>query len=579
MIDLKKPNRGFWAIALAVAVLAGFLPLLYPALPAGHDILFHLARIQALTDGIKDGVFPVYVNFRALDGFGYGTGLFYSDFFLCIPTLFSVCGLGVAGAYKLFLVLWGLASAFSMRYCLRNLNASDFGAFAGSLLYVWSSYFSIDIFTRAALGEVTAFPFLPLIIVGVYRLIYDRPGRIFPLTFGFAGLLLAHQITFVLMGLFAGLFCGLCLPRFLAEPRRILCGALAAVLAVGLAAFFLFPMMEQLMFMKLNLMETTLESPIAGRTVSFVRLFLELPYTKLEFWTPPGIGIIFLVAAFQRFRLKSGWSNEERFRDCLLIAGFAALLFATDLMPWQGKIMKPLAAMQFPWRSYLPATAFLAAAGGLLISNVVGSRSDSMKRWLWILLVGCGFAWFFNTAYAYAAKISEKNLIRQFTPKMAARNVASGLHYLPAGMRLDDIQAFGTKPKCVPETVQCELSRSSDFRKMNVKFTGNTSEDSLRVTLPLIPYAGYEAVLENGSKAPAKLQTGHNRFFSFVVPAGHREGAVTVAYRGTVIQKASALLSLALLLGLGSIEAVLLFRGRGTAGREKKKEKKKKKGN
>jgi hypothetical protein len=394
MIDLKRPDAGFWTIALGILVLVGFLPLLYPALPMGHDMLFHLARIQGLRDGFADGVFPVYINFRALDGFGYGTGLFYSDLFLCIPALLALCGFGIVEAYKLFLIFWGLASAFSMLYCLRKLKASDFGAFAGSLLYVWSSYFAIDVFTRAAVGEITAFPFLPLIILGLYRLIYGQPGRIYPLVFGFAGLFLAHQITFVLMGLLALIFCGLCLPRFLAEPGRIFWGCVSGVLFAGLVAFFLFPMMEQLMFMKYNLTEMTLHSPVHERSIPFFRLFLELPYTKLEHWIPPGIGIIFLVAAFQRFRIRSHWSSEERFRDCLLIAGFAALLFATDLMPWEGKIMKPLAAIQFPWRSYLPATALLAAAGGLLISEITDSVGGSVKRWLWILLVGCGFAWF-----------------------------------------------------------------------------------------------------------------------------------------------------------------------------------------
>lgn len=571
MTDLEKTDRGFRPVVLGIVVLAGFLPLLYPALPAGHDLLFHLARIQALKDGMADGVFPVYVNFRALGGFGYGTGLFYSDLFNCIPALFALCGFGIVEAYKLFLILWGLASAFSMWYCLRRLKASDFGAFAGALLYVWSSYFSIDIFTRAALGEITAFPFLPLIILGLYRLIYGQPGRIFPLTFGFAGLCLSHHITFVLMGLFAGVFCGLCLPRFIAEPKRILWGALAGILFLGLTAFFLFPMLEQLMLAKYNLTEMTIKSPVYERAVPFIRLFLELPYTGLEFWTPPGIGIIFLVAAFQRFRVKSGWSAEERFRDCLLIAGFAALLFATDFMPWQGKIMKLLAPIQFPWRSYLPATALLAAAGGLLISEVTESRGDSVKRWLWILLVGCGFAWFFNTAYAYAAKISEKNLVRRFTPEMAEKNVASGLHYLPAGMKMDDLRTFGFEPRCRPDSVKYEFTRSRDFRELYFTFTGNDPEEQLEVTLPLVPYTGYVAVLDDGSAPARELRTGRDGLFSFVVPGGNESGTVTVAYRGTLVQKASLLGSLVLVAGICAAGAApLLLRN----GRKKKKKKK-----
>ncbi|MDD4817155.1 MAG: hypothetical protein PHI85_04210 [Victivallaceae bacterium] len=41
-------------------------PLLYPGIPNGHDIHFHLARICGIADGLRNGQFPVYVSRAAL---------------------------------------------------------------------------------------------------------------------------------------------------------------------------------------------------------------------------------------------------------------------------------------------------------------------------------------------------------------------------------------------------------------------------------------------------------------------------------------------------------------------------------
>jgi hypothetical protein len=167
-------------------------------------------------------------------------------------------------------------------------------------------------------------------------------------------------------------------------------------------------------------------------------------------------------------------------------------------------------------------------------------------------------------------------MVRRFSMEQARNNIASGLHYLPAGMNVGDLRDFGTEPRCVPaRNAKYELSRSWNYKDLYFKFSENDPEEALQVTLPLVPYKGYSAMLDDGSSSPIKLKTGHDRLLSFVVPAGIGSGTVTVSYRGTLVQDISLLASAVLLGGLCFIGVMPLLRQSGH-GRKKKKKKKKK---
>ena len=360
------PARRLYPTLLAVLILLGFLPLLMPGIPSGHDCMYHVSRLVTLREGFRAGIPLPVINFDSIEGFGYGPGLFYSDLYFYPFGLLAAIGIPEIAAYKLFLVTWGLLTAFSMYWVVKRISGDEFAGFAASLLYCWSSYHACDMIIRAACGEIQAFFFVPWCIYGFWNILYDDPEKrsCLPLAFGYAGLFYAHNITFVLMCLIGGLITAFNLPSLLRDVRRIGSLICAGCLALGLAAFAFVPLLEQISSLKFNLTKATLASPIADRMVPFPRLFLETPSQMMEFWIPPGIGLIFVIVFLQRFRVKSERTPSERFRDLCLITGFAALVSASEFLPWQG-MMRAIAAIQFPWRLYLPATAFAAVGGGL----------------------------------------------------------------------------------------------------------------------------------------------------------------------------------------------------------------------
>lgn len=113
---------------LTVVYLAFLVLLILNFLPFGDDIAFHLQRLDALSQEFRLGVdlldFPFRVYTTTLDGYGYGSPLFYGDIFLYPFALISSLGVSVYTAYRLLLIAMLLGSYLSLRLLMREVTSS-----------------------------------------------------------------------------------------------------------------------------------------------------------------------------------------------------------------------------------------------------------------------------------------------------------------------------------------------------------------------------------------------------------------------------------------------------------------------
>lgn len=536
LLERLRPAR-FYPLLLTVLCLLGLLPLLMPGLPMGHDMYYHFSRLHAMREGLRSGVFPVMINASALQDYGYASGLFYPDFFLYPVALLAVCGLSLVNAYKVFLIALVLANAFSAYAVAWKIGRDHFVAFAAGLLYTWSSYFAVDVFQRAALGEMTAFPFFPWILLGLYEIVYCDWRNYYYLGLGFAGLVLSHNLSLLIMTLVTAALLAFWHLRLLREPRRIVALVAAVLLTWLLSGFYLVPLLEQ-MASNTFIVSSIAKGSIANRAVAFPRLFLELPFMRLEHWIPPGIGVILLVTLCQRLRFHGGDSNAQHFRDVMLIMGVVCLLCASHFVPWEGAF-RALAVIQFPWRFYLPATAGLALGGALTLGTIVNGSPAARRRWLWLLIVGCASPWWLNVTYQYAAKIYEKNIFHDFEP--GTKQEASGLCYLPKGVLPEDLAERGEKVQAVPE-IPLSFTRPRPGM-IELSYEGNRSD--CLVELPLVWYKGFGAVLKDQRGKRSLQVSGSSRHcVTVLIPEDSAAGVIRVWYRGTALQRLMRWLSL-----------------------------------
>ena len=543
-----RPSNLYLTLIIAM-VLLGLAPLLLPGIPDGHDLGFHLSRLSALAEALKNGASP-WINYKAVNGMGYGPGLFYSDIFLYPAALLVNAGISLINAYKIFLLLWALGTALSTYYVLLQISGrSEFAAFAGTALYVWSSYYAVDLITRAAMGEITAFLFAPWIILGVYRVLFDDPRRFMPLAAGFAGIFYAHSISFILFTIIVTLLLIFNFRRLLGDLRRVGYIVLAGIFCIGMSAFAIVPLFEQLYHLQFNLTGQTMASPLAERMVPLPRVFLEIPYMKLDYWIPPGIGIIFVIVFLQRLRFKSDGENREVFRDIAMICAVVCLLAATNFLPYEG-MMRVLASIQFPWRFYLPATLFGAVAGGLILQKLTGKIFERERYWVFILICFCGFAWFFNVAYFYAARIYQHNIIHELTNEKLQDCAVSGLHYLPQGVKLPQLAG---QEKILKFTGDLQAKYQIIPAKYGTyKFRLEAIRGRGKIQLPITPYYGYRALLltDKSPAEPLPLDL-KNKLVTVTLPDNVKSATVEVYFRTTKLQYCSLLLTIVTLLSTG----------------------------
>lgn len=106
LLDRKWTNQ---LLAYMLIVFFASLPLCSPYLFDGHDLPFHLLRIEGIREGIQSGHFPVRIQPNWLNGYGYGVSVFYGDILLYFPAILRIFGCSVQNAFKLFVLFYGIS--------------------------------------------------------------------------------------------------------------------------------------------------------------------------------------------------------------------------------------------------------------------------------------------------------------------------------------------------------------------------------------------------------------------------------------------------------------------------------------
>ena len=124
-------------------------------------------------------------------GFGYALNIFYGVLTTYIPILISlITGSGIL-ALKIFTLITVILSGITMYDFVLELvedtnlklnpkekiiacNNLKIIALLASLIYIAAPYKLTDIYARTAVGEYTAFIFIPLVFRGLYKLINDK---------------------------------------------------------------------------------------------------------------------------------------------------------------------------------------------------------------------------------------------------------------------------------------------------------------------------------------------------------------------------------------------------------------------
>ena len=567
------PRSAVTALGLGGAALIASLPLLTGGLIPGHDLGFHLNRIEGLAQGLASGQLPVRIQPFWLDGRGYAVSVFYGDLLLYFPAVLRFFGVSVQGAYKVYTVAVNLGTALVSWYCLRRMLKNDWAALFGSVFYTLSIYRIINIYLRGAVGEYTAMLFLPLVFYGLWRIFTQpdgepaRPRIWLPAVIGFSGLIQTHLLSCEIVGMLTLAACVVLLRRTLRRNTFFpLCKVVGITALLNL--WFLLPLFD---YLRGDLVITTQESSGPHNTAAYLGQMLGLSFSGvaerynlgLDQGTyremAIGLGLALLLAAGLFVLVTAMGTNRRdpvwKLGNFGLWAGLACLILASDIFPWDNlynlnEVLGGLVAMvQYVWRFLSPGTWFWALAGACAVC-LLRTRPDLRNLSAGVLLVLTLVSW---GGFVQTALTDNETLFCYSAAALDSCDAGAG-EYLPAGTEKTD---FGGPRTLEGEGV--ELTGGS-LNGLQASFTCS-SEDGGAVIVPILHYPYYYAVDEAGTRLTV-TQDPQSKMLRVEIPAGY-SGRVEVGFAEPWFWRAAEAVSLLTLAGV--VLLCLCRRGRPEA--------------
>lgn len=526
--------RGCLWLLAAVTLLASVPMLMNGGGCQGADWRFHLARIEGIVQGLRDGQFPVRIYSQAKDGYGYAPSLFYGELFLYFPALLRLMGMSVQGAYRTYVIAVQMLTAGISFFSFRQMFHHNKTALLGSILYMLAPYHLYNIYWRSAVGEYTALAFLPLIPAALSLLYarqvpttHEKRVACAELIIAFGALLQTHMISLELATLATAIFCLYHFRRTF--TRQILTvWVSAAGLTVLLNLWFLMPFVTVMTGGYSNMYGAN--GFDGGLSVQKNGLWLSQLLNWRDDHNSIGVVLVAGVIAFVWCWLTQGKTmphREKKIGMWALLLGTLACWMSTNTFPWGWLGALPvvgrfLLAIQFPWRYFSLATLLLVLAGVCAVSAL---RRGQYAQTVAVLLLSASLLGIGIFYHSYLPMV-DANYLGDSAQMIYADHKVSNQSWFYDSLYLPD-GAVETRDEFICSTVVTTVDISSVTRRNGVTtITCNESTGQQgHAELPLLYYPGYTILNADG----VVFRT-ENGMVGITVPAGY-SGEIQVAFR------------------------------------------------
>lgn len=523
-------------ILVLLGVVAS-IPLFSESLLQGDDIDFHLARLEGLYLGLAVGEFPVRITPQQMSGYGSLTATMYPQLFLYPIACLRFLGISLMGCYKFLCIVINVGTAFAAYYSARAILKSHRTALFVSVLYTFAVYRLSNLYVRAALGETLAMVFMPIVLWGVYEILWGR-RRWLILVLGMTGVLGSHVLSvelgafFMVMELVFWFFS----KKKNQFAGRFLDGIKAVVVTLLLNAFFLVPFLyycgEPLQCFMLPF------GDLSDSVAYFSQMFALFPpvtginavagSTEGEFAIAVGAVLLLGMAAFLYvYRRREEEDARRNAGMHCFFYGVVALIMASWIFPWErlsgvAFFETIFGSLQFTWRFLSPGTLFLCVVAAVAFDKLCEKAEGK-----WTLVVAATLvvvsAWSMFDALA-----AERE---QHTDRMGLEGfcAADGMYMYPVSDVFYPAQVLFDRSECGPvacystDIVFENYQRRGTHIYMEVTPEPGVQEDIL---FPLYYYPGY-VVTVNGEEVPS-----FERNHLLCAEAPGEEAVVEAYYKG-----------------------------------------------
>lgn len=537
----------FW-----ILVFLTMLPYLNSYLIIGHDLKFHLARINGITEGLRNGVFPVRINPIQSYGYGYASAILYPQVFLYPAALLHLSGMSLMNSYKVLVFLIQIGSIFSSGFSFARVFGSRKAGIMGAFLYVLSINRLGNMYIRGDLGEMLAMIFFPLAFYGIYEIVWGDERKWLWESAAISGIFFSHILSTELVVIVTAVFCVIRAGRFVKEPKRIAALCKAAAVTVMICLWQIVPIItyarENLsVFGKANIYLPDRLLPLS----EIFAVFSNSGAKSLGIFLGAGALLYLLVSSYIRSKGNVSHTAERwlRLGRTGLIAALITLAMTLWIFPWQLLcrwivIDRMIKMLQFPWR-LLAVSSFMLCVTCVAAVMLISINWKAYARPLTILICLCSV-------------LGSLYFIEQSSGMEAIRNRADA-----ENINLTDYLYFysGQSDALLRErgnviTTGGEgLWRIADYKKQGTSLSAElffqAGHTDSWVEVPLYYYPGYHASI-NGENA--LLEQGNDGVIRVLLPDGFEQGRLQVWFDDFPAWKAAdgvSALSFCILAGYG----------------------------
>ena len=233
-------------IGVILLSLGTILPLFQSGFFTFHDNTT-VVRVYEMSNSLLHGMFPV----RWVENLGYGYGYpifnFYGPFPYYFGGLINLIGFDSLLATKVMLIVGMLAAPITMFLLSRKLFGNSAGV-VSAIVYAYFPYHALNLYVRGAVGEIFAYAFLPMILLGLFMLFSEKSKsffRSFPailvLAFGIFLVAISHNLTLLMLFIILP-FVIIAITFFAQDKKRFLLFVVGGiVLGIALSSFYVIP--------------------------------------------------------------------------------------------------------------------------------------------------------------------------------------------------------------------------------------------------------------------------------------------------------------------------------------------------
>ncbi|HGP0813029.1 TPA: hypothetical protein ACH58N_002285 [Enterococcus faecium] len=526
-MNLKK------IFSVKIFIVYAFVSLLYlfPAFKnmeifGFYDTAFHINRALSL-----ESIFSSPINFETFRSYGMQVNNFY-PWLTLYPLFLLIKFTNLAIGYNLFLYIVTLITLFICHYVMYEITKKHVTSSFFAIIYTTSSFRSVEIFLRGAMGELLAMSILPLILLGFIKLYDSKKESWVMLAISMTLLIYTHvlSVAMTMVMIIIALIIQFYRKKKI-EIFLIIKLIKAAIVTLLLSLAFIGPMIEQTLYQDLNRPYVDI---LQKRAIYLGKEFLigSIDSELLSF----GIGLTLLICLII---LTFNFKKLGILSKITYIMGIISILLCTKIFPWFALQNTPLNIIQAPWRFMIFSTLFISFSVSLFISPQLEKFSYTRRRNFILLLI---LAISILNYSSVVNMVKEMNFQGTYSNEQMENKLEEfeNFDYVPIGYKKDHLLL---KNHQVTEDGQVIYSSFSP-NKDEITFTFKSSKGKT-IVLPVFRYKGL-TVTVNSKNATVLKQGGP--FVTVKSESGINK--VTIRYSYTFFSKISLFISIITLIVL-----------------------------